>query len=619
MKIKRVDNKPMVIHTKQKAKIHVRAPKKAAIKGNKTCTISRGTKIKSDAGVAVKKRSYRKSTIHSSRETGLKGFRQYRDSIRMSRQTVKKKNSSIRVAGAVGTQAALGQIEGGDEIRDATGIAYVATKPVAGVMSKGAELFKRKALAKKRKRIKKVEKTKKMAEKTARNAAKKTAKKTAKETSKMVAKESAKTAAKLGTTVAGTVAGAKTGPFAPLIGYAAGRVAGEKMDGMDVKRNSRNRKILFFIDKMKAQEEQKDSFAKLVRDLIINKMMLPVKKMIAAAAGLLIVLMLMIAVIVVPVIAVVAILYNSPFAFFLPPLEAGDTVTTVTSAYMSEFNGNINNLVNTHTGCDTGQIVYVDFEGENADNFNDIVTVYMVKYGVGQTATVMNDTSKNNLKAVFDDMCSYTTSTGSETIENDDGTSTVQTVFYVNVKLKTCYDMIREYSFNTEQTELVEQMMGMFGSTSGVTPQSALSQAEVDAVLQDISDPVQRSVVSFALTKVGYPYSQQYRDTGNYFDCSSLAFYSWKEAGIDISYGGSNTAAAEGQGLDSAGHTVEYDDMQPGDLIFYSYKRNGRYKNISHVAIYVGNGKVVEAKNPSIGVAYNDVPNVGSIVLIGRP
>lgn len=279
----------MVIHTKQKAKLHVRTPKKATIKGNKAYTVSRGPKIKSDAGVAVKKRSYRKSTIHSSRETGPKGFRQYRDSIRMSRQTVKKKNSSIKVAGAVGTQAALSHMEGGDE------------------------------------------------------------------------------------------------------------------------------------------------------------------------------------------------------------------------------------------------------------------------------------------------------------------TATTRTVFYVNVKLKTCYDMMREYSFNKEQTELMEEMMSMFGSTSGVTPQSALSQAEVDAVLQDISDPIQRSMVSFALTKVGYPYSQQYRDTGNYFDCSSLAFYSWKEAGIDISYAGSNTAAAEGQGLDSAGHTVEYDDMQPGDLIFYSYKRNGRYKNISHVAIYVGNGKVVEA------------------------
>ena len=89
MKIKRVDNKPMVIHTKQKAKLHVRALKKATIKGNKSYTISRGPNIKSNAGVAVKKRSYRKSTIHSSRETGLKGFRQYRDSIRMSRKTDK--------------------------------------------------------------------------------------------------------------------------------------------------------------------------------------------------------------------------------------------------------------------------------------------------------------------------------------------------------------------------------------------------------------------------------------------------------------------------------------------------------------------------------------------------
>ena len=142
---------------------------------------------------------------------------------------------------------------------------------------------------------------------------------------------------------------------------------------------------------------------------------------------------------------------------------------------------------------------------------------------------------------------------------------------------------------------------------------------QVDAILQGITDPTQRTVVSYALTKVGYPYSQQYRDTGNYYDCSSLAYYSWKAAGIDISYGGANTAAAEAEGLDSAGHTVAYADMQPGDLIFYSYERNGRYKNISHVAVYVGNGMVVEAKGVAYGVTYNAVPNVGSIVLIGRP
>ena len=40
---------------------------------------------------------------------------------------------------------------------------------------------------------------------------------------------------------------------------------------------------------------------------------------------------------------------------------------------------------------------------------------------------------------------------------------------------------------------------------------------------------------------------------------------------------------------------------------------------ISHVAVYVGNGKVVEALNERVGVVYRDVASVGKIVVIGRP
>lgn len=54
-------------------------------------------------------------------------------------------------------------MEGGEEVRDAANIAYVATRPVTGTASRGAELFRRKALAEKRKRIKKVEAGKKLA------------------------------------------------------------------------------------------------------------------------------------------------------------------------------------------------------------------------------------------------------------------------------------------------------------------------------------------------------------------------------------------------------------------------------------------------------------------------
>lgn len=44
MKIRKVDDKPMVIHTKEKAKIHAHEPKGAKIKGSNIYTVERGPK-----------------------------------------------------------------------------------------------------------------------------------------------------------------------------------------------------------------------------------------------------------------------------------------------------------------------------------------------------------------------------------------------------------------------------------------------------------------------------------------------------------------------------------------------------------------------------------------------
>ena len=322
LKIKKVDDKPMVIRTKKKAKLHTHEPKKASIKASNIYTVDRSPKIKGSKIATTENKKFRRSTIHQVDKAKKGMFRQYRAALKESKQSIKTKNSSIK---------ALSQMEGGEEVRDAANIAYVATRPVTGTASRGAELFRRKALADKRKRIKKVEAGKKLAKKTAKETAKTAAKEASKETAKAVAKEGAKVAAKVGTTVAGTAAGAETGPYAPLIGMAVGKAVGDKLDKMDAKRNSRNRKIKFFLDKMKAEGEQQDSFAKLVKDLFVNKM--AIKKIMVAVGGFLLVLVLLIAVTVLPVVAVIAILYNSPFAFFLPPLESVDTVTTVTSAY----------------------------------------------------------------------------------------------------------------------------------------------------------------------------------------------------------------------------------------------------------------------------------------------
>ena len=609
MKIKKVDDKPIVIHTNEKAKIHSHEPKKAEINGSNIYTVQRGPKIASTKvnDNTDKKKIYRKSTVHQA-EKKEKGLSKFKRNIRESKTSIKTKNTNFHIAGRPGALAAgavTEQVEGGQEVSQAAYLAYEVSRPVTGTASRGASLFRKKAVAEAKKRIKKVEAGKKLAKKTVKKAASNTAKTAVKET----AKQTAKTTAKVTT----------------------------KTTAKDAKMANRSRKIKFFLDKMKAQENQTDSVAKLVKDLIVRKAVLWVKAAAPVIGLVLLLLVLLVAVVAVPVIAAIAILYNSPFALFLPPLESGDTVQTVTSAYVQEFNRDVNTQVNEHTGYDIGELVYVDYEGmdENPSNYYDIMAVYMVKYGVGDTATVMNDKSKGWLQAVVNDMCSYTTSNGTKDVEETDAdgnvTTVTKSVLYVNVTIKSYRDMISVYGFNSDQVEMLEQIMspefmgqlGYAGSGSGggsgSPGVSSMTEEEINAVLSKITDSRLKTVCSYALHRVGYSYSQELRDSGNYYDCSSLAYYSWKDAGVDISHGGATTAAAEALGLDEAEKTVSYEQMQPGDLIFYSFTSNGRYKNISHVAVYVGDGKVVEALNENSGVVYRDVASVGKIVVIGRP
>ena len=56
----------------------------------------------------------------------------------------------------------------------------------------------------------------------------------------------------------------------------------------------------------------------------------------------------------------------------------------------------------------------------------------------------------------------------------------------------------------------------------------------------------------------------------------------------------------------------------PGDLIFYSYKKNGRYKNISHVAMVAENGMMVHASSSKKMVVMTGL-SLDRVVAICRP
>lgn len=568
-------------------------------------------KIDKEKEVETKIHKKRDGKIHKKRDVKIDGKA-------MSTRT----KNNVRVMRKVAESKIIDNIEGGENIEGALEASEMAVRPIKGIVNEGNRIRKKAQVSKLQKEVvgsrlrkRAVNKGRELAKKSGRKAVKKTSKKMAKDTSRKVAKESSKIATKAGTAVAGSVAG----PEGTLIGIAAGETAGMKIDNTFYKAEQRSRMMKFFMDKLKPNEEQNDSLFKLVGSMVRTKMTFMIKRAVSLLAPLITPILIIVIAATGIVFAIIAVLYNSPFALFLPPLESGDTIQSVTTQYVSEFNQEVQTLIDEHKDADKGRKVYVDYEGMNSEpsNYYDIMSVYMVKYGYENTATKMNETNKQNLKAVFDDMCKYTT----ENVTEKKGKKKTK-YLEVRITLKTYTDMTTEYQFDEDRTATLNQLMSAYitNNPSGGSQisglQGSLTPQEISNITDKISNPTQKAVVSFVLAKVGYPYSQPLRNSGKAFDCSSLAYYAWKSAGVDISFGGGTTAAAEAEGLKDK--IVKEKNLQPGDLIFYSYTTNGRYKNISHVGIYVGNGKMVEAVDEAHGVCLGNYHN-GGLVMICRP
>jgi resuscitation-promoting factor RpfA len=88
--------------------------------------------------------------------------------------------------------------------------------------------------------------------------------------------------------------------------------------------------------------------------------------------------------------------------------------------------------------------------------------------------------------------------------------------------------------------------------------------------------------VAYARAQLGKPYVYGAEGPGS-FDCSGLTMRAWGAAGVKIP----RTSSAQWAGL----RHVPYSERRPGDLIVF-------YSGASHVAIYIGNGKVIEAPHP---------------------
>jgi len=116
----------------------------------------------------------------------------------------------------------------------------------------------------------------------------------------------------------------------------------------------------------------------------------------------------------------------------------------------------------------------------------------------------------------------------------------------------------------------------------------AVQRAKIAAVAQ-----LRAKIVKLAKAQVGDSYRAG-RTGPDAFDCSGLTSYVYKHAaGIDLP----RVSYSQWRKV----KRVRYRDSLPGDLVFYF--RGGAH----HVGIYIGNGKMVNAVNPSKGVRISPI------------
>ncbi|MET8752822.1 C40 family peptidase [Streptomyces sp. NPDC004667] len=99
------------------------------------------------------------------------------------------------------------------------------------------------------------------------------------------------------------------------------------------------------------------------------------------------------------------------------------------------------------------------------------------------------------------------------------------------------------------------------------------------------------AAISFAMNKLGHPYV--WGGNGPYgWDCSGLVKAAYGSAGIPL------PRVADDQYR--ATTPISRSELRRGDLVFWS--NNGRASGVDHVAIYLGDGKYLEAPRPGKNV-----------------
>lgn len=238
-----------------------------------------------------------------------------------------------------------------------------------------------------------------------------------------------------------------------------------------------------------------------------------------------------------------------------------------------------------------------------------------------------------------------------------DGRQYIQTVKAINPGIESDYIIIEKkgthqlsvdgippsqkvvYKSSNKKVASVSKDGVITGKKNGdchITVKVYVSDTDIIKLTCNVTVGTKKSVLAVkeAEKVLGATYSQEKRMQKGYYDCSSLVWRSYKEAGLPLDEAEYAPVAAdiarelEDKWTVVAKQYVAPDDLEPGDLIFYrSDETNDRYKSIGHVAMYYGSfypgsgaenkGRIIHA-NRGVELTEYSTFRTNKIVLILR-
>lgn len=357
---------------------------------------------------------------------------------------------------------------------------------------------------------------------------------------------------------------------------------------------------------------------------------------------------ILIAVLLVFIVATIMIAVSSspPGIFFSDNEENPNKVKSIVEQVNNEWYGGLaakrqeyeaqGYAVDVNYGADIGD------EGGRVDNWVDCLALYAVISNDSSNAPVgFRDADIQEIRDLYFKMNPITVNIWTEELEPVATTGTqrstrvlastsptVQAGMHaeLNVTNLRYIQMLDEYDLTQEQKEMLKFLVsnenaplwrklgvyyfGMTGTEIG----------NISDIVKNLpKGTLGGDIVEAAFTRIGDPYSMELRGQGNYIDCSGLTQWAYAQVGIELPA----TAADQAKYCVDNEKVIDESQLQAGDLIFWSYPNSSRVKKrfmaIGHVAIYVGDGMMIEAAPSVGGIVYREVSVQGTPFMYGRP